>query len=68
MKGRVLAALRSDCFDTLRPEMMLHPACIYCGKTLTDPASIARWIGPECAGTTRLSQRVLDLRDGAVTT
>src|SRR5580765_8059842 len=34
MKGRVLAALRSDCFDTLRPEMMLHPACIYCGKTL----------------------------------
>ena len=35
---------------TLRPELMLSRSCLVCGKTLTDPASIARWIGPECAG------------------
>jgi hypothetical protein len=64
-RERTLAALRSDCFATLRPEMMLSPACIFCGKALTDPASIARWIGPECAGTSRLGQSVLDLRGEA---
>jgi len=30
---------------------MLKPACLMCGKALTDPVSMARWIGPECAGT-----------------
>jgi hypothetical protein len=25
-----------------------------CGKGLTDPASMARWIGPECASTTSI--------------
>lgn len=38
-------------FERLRPEMMLKPACLMCGKMLTDPVSMARWIGPECAGT-----------------
>jgi hypothetical protein len=38
-------------FDKLRPEMMLRPACLFCGRPLTDPVSMARWIGPECAGT-----------------
>jgi hypothetical protein len=38
-------------FDKLRPEMMLQHACLFCGKRLTDPVSMARWIGPECAGT-----------------
>jgi hypothetical protein len=35
----------------LRPAMMLKPACLCCGKQLTDPVSMARWVGPECAGT-----------------
>ncbi len=38
-------------FEKLRPEMMLKPACLFCGKQLTGPVSMARWIGPECAGT-----------------
>jgi hypothetical protein len=29
--------------------MMFSPACLCCGKPLTDPVSMARWIGPECA-------------------
>jgi uncharacterized protein YndB with AHSA1/START domain len=28
---------------------MFQPACLLCGKALTDPVSMARWIGPECA-------------------
>jgi hypothetical protein len=28
---------------------MFLPACLVCGKKLTDPISMARWIGPECA-------------------
>ena len=35
-------------FTSLRPEMMFQPACLICGKALTDPISQARWIGPEC--------------------
>ena len=38
-------------FDKLQPEMMLRPACLFCGRPLTDPVSMARWVGPECAGT-----------------
>jgi hypothetical protein len=30
-----------------------------CGKELTDPASIARMIGPECAGTASLDAGLL---------
>lgn len=46
-----LVALMSPAFERLHPEMMLKPACLMCGKMLTDPVSMARWIGPECAGT-----------------
>jgi hypothetical protein len=42
-------------FTRLTPERMLKPACMICGKGLTDPASMARWIGPECAATTSIS-------------
>ena len=64
-RARVLAALRGDCFDSLRAEMMLSPACLVCGKGLTDPVSIARWIGPECAGTASLDIRMVRLREAA---
>lgn len=49
-QARVRSALRADRFDGLTPAMMLAPACLICGKALTDPVSIARWIGPECFG------------------
>jgi hypothetical protein len=37
--------------DKLRPSTMLKPACLCCGKQLTDPVSMSRWIGPDCFGT-----------------
>ena len=37
--------------EMLRPEMMVQHSCLFCGRPLTDPVSMARWIGPECAGT-----------------
>lgn len=49
---RVLSALAR--LDHLDPAMMFQPACLFCGKALTDPVSMARWIGPECAGTASL--------------
>ncbi|MBT1511785.1 hypothetical protein KIP88_14835 [Bradyrhizobium sp. SRL28] len=51
----ILAALQVDgIFTQLTPERMLKPACMICGKALTDPASMSRWIGPECAATTSI--------------
>jgi hypothetical protein len=50
-----LVDLMPVAFARLRPEMMLKPSCLMCGKALTDPVSMARWIGPECAGTTSRS-------------
>jgi len=52
---RVRSELRPERFAVFTPDLMLKPACLYCGKALTDPASMARWIGPECAGTGSLS-------------
>ncbi|OLB79563.1 MAG: hypothetical protein AUI16_01045 [Alphaproteobacteria bacterium 13_2_20CM_2_64_7] len=50
LRSRVIAALHVDHFAALKPDLMLSPACLCCGKGLTDPVSIARWIGPECWG------------------
>jgi hypothetical protein len=33
----------------LKASMRFEPACLACGKSLTDPVSQARWFGPECA-------------------
>ena len=52
---RVHAALNPETFTVFKPEMMLSPRCLCCGKPLKDPASLARWIGPECAGTSSLT-------------
>jgi hypothetical protein len=49
-RQRVVAALHPDHFAALRPELMLTAHCLACGKALTDPVSMARWIGPECWG------------------
>jgi hypothetical protein len=42
-------------FAAIAPDLMLSPNCLICGKGLTDPASMARFIGPECAGTSSLA-------------
>jgi len=51
---RIVAALRNGFFTASMPAQMLSYNCVICGKGLTDPASMARWIGPECAGTSTL--------------
>jgi uncharacterized protein DUF6011 len=51
---RIVAILRSGFFTESMPAQMLSHSCVICGKALTDPASMARWIGPECAGTSTL--------------
>ena len=54
--ARLTAALTDGAFFTnLTPEALLGHHCLICGKGLTDPASMARWIGPECAGTSSLT-------------
>jgi Family of unknown function (DUF6011) len=50
LRHRVVAALHPDRFAELHPDRMLSPNCLCCGKGLTDPVSMARWIGPECFG------------------
>ena len=56
LDAAILAALQGDgIFAKLAPENMLRTACMICGKGLTDPASMARWIGPECAATSSIS-------------
>ena len=52
--ARFAAALRGGYFAASMPPRMLSHHCMICGKGLTDPASMARWIGPECAGTSTL--------------
>jgi Family of unknown function (DUF6011) len=45
------------CAGYAAPEKMLCPNCLLCGKALTDPVSMARFIGPECAGTSSANLR-----------
>jgi hypothetical protein len=54
LEDLILEALQGGFFDHFRPEALLRPQCLCCGKQLTDPASMARMIGPECAGTSSL--------------
>jgi hypothetical protein len=51
LRDRIVAAFHNGSFSRLRPEIMLGSHCMICGKGLTDPVSQARFIGPECAGT-----------------
>jgi hypothetical protein len=52
---RITAAFQNGFLsDASAPAQMLSHHCVICGKGLTDPASMARWIGPECAGTSTL--------------
>jgi hypothetical protein len=46
--------------DKFAPDIMLSSHCLLCGKALTDPVSMARWIGPECANSGALTIPGLD--------
>jgi hypothetical protein len=48
---KLIAKLDRGIFDKITAAHMLAPKCLLCGKQLTDPVSMARFIGPECAGT-----------------
>jgi hypothetical protein len=50
----LIAALSDDFFSKLTPDLLLAHNCLICGKGLTDPASMARGIGPECWGSSSL--------------
>lgn len=54
LSTRFRDALASNVFDGYIGDLMLAPQCLVCGKGLTDPASMARAVGPECAGTSSL--------------
>jgi uncharacterized protein DUF6011 len=54
-KRRIIDSFKPARFEKFSPEMMLSHQCMICGKPLTDPASMGRMIGPECAGTSSLS-------------
>jgi hypothetical protein len=60
-RARVLATLCPERFATLDAGLLLSQHCLICGKGLTDPVSVARWIGPECAGSARLSLRIMQV-------
>jgi hypothetical protein len=51
---QIIAAFREGRFDRFTPGM-LGNHCLLCGKGLTDPVSMARFLGPECAGTSSSS-------------
>jgi hypothetical protein len=56
LKIRVPAVLSSGgFFGDMNAAKLLFPHCLICGRALTDPASMARFIGPECAGTATLN-------------
>jgi hypothetical protein len=48
LHAAIRQALADGRFET--PRAMLSRHCMICGKALTDPASMARFIGPECYG------------------
>jgi len=59
-RDQLVAAVTPAAFETL-PAIMFSPQCLVCGRALVDPASAARFIGPECSGTSSLTMRTIDL-------
>jgi hypothetical protein len=51
LRTHLVTLLENRLLDHISPTLMLAPSCLCCGKALTDPVSMARFIGPECAGT-----------------
>lgn len=48
--GRTLAGLEPLTVEVAASLGRQHGVCMICGRTLTDPESVARGIGPICAG------------------
>ncbi len=64
LHARLFEAFSGDRFTEITSDLMLSPNCLICGKGLTDPASMARFVGPECAGTSSLAvDRVVRLAE-----
>jgi Family of unknown function (DUF6011) len=61
LRARLLRALATR-FKQLTPALMLQPQCVLCSRSLTDPASMARMIGPECSGTASLDAPMFKLK------
>jgi len=59
VRTRLLTAFHIRQFDALGLDLLARPACLLCGKLLTDPLSMARLIGPECAGTAQQAGSIL---------
>jgi hypothetical protein len=55
LRQRIIDTLHPNYFVSLRRDLMLSPNSLCCGKALTDPASMARWIGPECWGSASIN-------------
>jgi hypothetical protein len=62
LKARLVAALPR--LNRLTPALMFQANCLLCGKSLTDPVSMARWIGPECAHTHSLDVGLVNPTEG----
>jgi hypothetical protein len=54
LRERVFEQLKGGFLDAFNSESMLSPVCLLCGKTLSDTASMARRVGPECWGSASL--------------
>ena len=54
LRDQIVSAFRDGRFDKFTPDM-LGNHCLMCGKGLTDPVSQARFIGPECFGTSSVN-------------
>jgi hypothetical protein len=54
LEARFRDVLSGGYFEELPKQAILVPQCLVCGRALTDPASMARQIGPECAGSASL--------------
>lgn len=55
LRSRLISALVPERFERLDADLMLSPFCLCCGRTLTDPASMGRWVGPECYGSASIN-------------
>lgn len=62
---RLVVAFGNGAFDRFTPDLMLSAHCLMCGRALTDPASMARLVGPECSGSGSLTVPGLLAASGA---
>ena len=53
---RIRSAFADGFFNAPPPDAFFGNHCLVCGRPLTDDASKVRRIGPECAGTSHVSQ------------